>query len=205
MIGPSVHEYIFIRACIFFLHWVAPLSVLYTLVTFVLQIHHYRFFWLLEAFIVAETAFYFLIYLPRKNYLQTPATHPSAPPREERRRLFRTCHENVPDPENYLSKWFLDAPLSEIKRDNVKDFLRWAFLNKEDVDPKDDEELDEYVNEFEQLFNIKFEPGRGNARCLTLTVNPVDMLHRSILWYLVRPESFPISCHPSIQFSCHAL
>src|SRR6266536_6378468 len=122
MIGTSTGEYIFIRFCIFFLHWITPLSVFYCLVTFIFQIPHYRTFWILETLITAEAAFYLVVYLPRKYYLQAPAAHPTHS-REERQTLFRICHENVPDPMRYLSKWFLDAPLSEIKRDNVKDFL----------------------------------------------------------------------------------
>ncbi|KAH6704347.1 hypothetical protein BKA61DRAFT_618412, partial [Leptodontidium sp. MPI-SDFR-AT-0119] len=51
----------------------------------------------------------------------------------------------IPNPERYLSKWFLDAPASEIKRDNVKDFSRWAFFNTGEPDPVDDKELEEYL------------------------------------------------------------
>ena len=185
MIGTSTKDYIFIRACIFLLHWIAPISVVYCLVTFIFKISHYRTFWVLETFIVAETAFYLFLYLPRARYLQAAATHPAPLPRQERYKLFRLCHENVPDPDNYLSKWFLDAPLSEIKRENVKDFLRWAFLNKQEADPGDEEELDQYIGELEELFGLRFEKGRGRAKCLLLTIDPVDMLHRSITWYLV--------------------
>jgi hypothetical protein len=73
----------------------------------------------------------------------------------------------------------LNAPLSEIKRDNVKDFFLWAFFNTGEHDPVDGEELDEYVGE------RKIEPGRGSARCMRLTVDKVDMLHRSLTWYMV--------------------
>ncbi|KAK2470050.1 hypothetical protein H9L39_18198 [Fusarium oxysporum f. sp. albedinis] len=30
----------------------------------------------------------------------------------------------------------------------------------------------------------KLEPGRGNAKCLRLTLDKVEMLHRSLTWYL---------------------
>jgi hypothetical protein len=49
----------------------------------------------------------------------------------------------------------------------------------------DDEELDEYVREMEKLLGQKVEPGRGNAKCLRLTLKKVNMLHRSLTWYLV--------------------
>jgi hypothetical protein len=67
--------------------------------------------------------FYLFIYLPRKAYLQRPATHPTNACREDRRKLFRRCHESIPDSRRSLAKWFLDAPRAEIKRENVKDFF----------------------------------------------------------------------------------
>lgn len=52
-------------------------------------------------------------------------------------------------------------------------------------DPAYDEELEEYTRETEELLGRKFEDGRGNAKCLRLTLEQVDMLHRSLIWYLV--------------------
>lgn len=79
----------------------------------------------------------------------------------------------------------MDAPASEIKWENVKEFFRWAFLNTRVPNTVDDEELDEYVKEMEKLLGRRIEPGRGNAKCLRLTLENVDMLHRSLTWYLV--------------------
>ena len=185
MIGTTIWDYIFIRSCIFFLHWITPLSILYCLAIYLVRPSPFHVSWALEACVAFETAFYFLVYLPRKYYLQTAATHPIPVSREHRRLLFQRCHENIPDPERYLSKWFLNAPLSEIKRDNVKDFFLWAFFNTGEHDPVDDEELDEYVGEMEKLLERKIEPGRGSASCMRLTVDKVDMLHRSLTWYMV--------------------
>lgn len=192
MIGTSTTEYIFIRCCILLLHWITPLSILYCIAAFIFGTPPYRAFWILQAFATAEAAFYFLVYLPRKRYLQAPAIHPTALPRDERYRLFRNCFENVPDPQSYLSKWFLDAPRSDIKRDNIKEFLRWAFLNGEEPQAEDDQELEGYVDEFETLLGVKFPQGRGPAKCLSLTINPVDMMRRSLAWYLVSLKSLQI-------------
>ena len=134
---------------------------------------------------LAETAFYLLVYLPRKYQLQHAATHPTLLSRADRRQLFELCHNTVPDPEQYLSKWFKMAPRSEIKRDNVKEFFCWAFLNKGDYGPEDDEELEEYVDKMEYLLGRKLDSGRGKAECLKLTLDKVAMLHRSLTWYLV--------------------
>lgn len=183
MIGTSFWEYVFIRICIFFLNLVAPVSVLYSATIAVIRPPFYlpR---VVETWLALEAAFYFIVYLPRKAYLQRAARHPETPSSDHRRKLFRRCHDNIPDPNRYLTKWFLDAPLAEIKRENVKEFYRWAFCNTGEPDPAYEDEVEEYVGEMERLLGRHLEPGRGNAKCLRLTLDNVDMLHRSLTWYL---------------------
>lgn len=185
MIGETTGEYIFIRICIFFLHYIAPLSILYTFIVLTFRPSSYRVPWALELWVLAETGFFFLVYLPRRYQLQHAATHPPNLRPEDRLALFNLCHENVPDPESYLSKWFLGAPASEIKRENVKEFFRWAFLNTGDINPEDDAEIEDYVVRMEKLLGREFEAGRGNAKPLRLSLDKVDMLHRSLTWYMV--------------------
>ncbi|KAI1081476.1 hypothetical protein F5B20DRAFT_66553 [Whalleya microplaca] len=183
MIGTSVWDYVFIRTCIFFLHLVAPLSVLYLVTSLFIPLP-FGIPRVLEVWIALEAAFYLVVYLPRKAYLQRATTHPVPPCREDRRKLFRRCHSTIPDLDRYLTKWFQDAPAAEIKRENIKDFFRWAFLNTGELDSGHEEELDEYVGELEKMLGRELEPGRGNAKCLRLTLDEVDMLHRSLTWYL---------------------
>jgi len=140
---------------------------------------------IIETIAIAETLFFLCVYLPYSIYLQNEAVHPPPPAREERQELFRLCNENIEDPEAYLQKWFLGAPLSEIKRENVKDFLLWAFFNRGGPPGDDDEELEEYVFATEKLLGKPIQEGRGNAKCLRLTLDRVDMLHRSLVWYIV--------------------
>ncbi|PTB61710.1 hypothetical protein BBK36DRAFT_1131147 [Trichoderma citrinoviride] len=182
MIGIYAWDYVCIRTCIFFLHLIAPLSVTYSLVSCLIHspfhIPH-----MLEVWLNLEAVFYLLVYLPRKNYLQRVVTYPTAG-RDDRRRLFWRCHSKIPDPDRYLTKWFRDAPVAEIKRENVKDFFRWAFPNSGEPGPAYDEELEQYIGEMEKLLGRKLELGRGNAQCLRLTLDKVEMLHRSLIWYL---------------------
>ena len=185
MIGTSLWDYVFIRSCILFLHSIAPLSILYSIAIPFLRPTSYPLPWYFEAWMLAETAFYTLVYLPRKYLLQHAATHPTLLSRADRRHLFDLCHDTISDPEQYLSKWFKKAPRSEIKRDNLKEFFCWGFLNKGDYGPEDDEELDEYVEKMEVLLGRQLESGRGKAECLKLTLDKVAMLHRSLFWYLV--------------------
>jgi hypothetical protein len=200
MIGTSLLEYVFIRACILGLQSVAPLSIVYCLI-WVVSCH-------LELpiiigtplpfkiWVLAEVFFYVFVNLIYREKLQYEAMHPPAPPRKERKRLFELCNSNIPDPEAYLNKWFLGAPIDEIKRENVKDFFLWAFFNRDGPPGKDDEELEEYMLATEILLGRKIEKGRGNAVCLRLTIDGVSIFHRSILWYLVslwHPNEFTYS------------
>lgn len=184
MINNSPASYAFIRTCIFFLHYIAPLSAAYCVTVLVLRPATYRIPLVLEIWAIAETAFFALIYAPRSIVLQRAATHPELLPREQRRELFKLCLDSVEDPEKYLSGWMRGAPASEIKRENVKEFLCWAFLNKGDHSPEDDDELEEYADRTELRLGRKLESGRGNAVSLRVTVDRFQSLHRSLLWYL---------------------
>ncbi|KAF5974756.1 hypothetical protein FBULB1_7627 [Fusarium bulbicola] len=207
MAGTSLWDYIFMRTSIFVLHLIAPLSIVVSLalslVTLPFQIPSP-----LKAWFILEALFYIFIYLPLNSHLQKPANHPTAPCRADRQRLFQQCHDNILDAGHYLRRWFRDAPEHEIKRENVKDFFRWGFLNMEDCDSTYDDELEEYIEELEDLLGRKLEPGRGDAKCLRMTLDKVEMLHRSLTWYLLLPNiALSILHHfsASASESSHAL
>lgn len=202
MIGTSSWDYVFIRSCIFVLHFIAPLNTFYCVAILLIRPSTYRIHWVLEIWAVAEALFFILIYWPRYCVLQHAATHPPLRSRESRRELFQLCHEWVVDPERYLSMWFKGAPSSQIRRENVKEFFCWAFLDKSNYGIHDDEELEEYADKMEALLGRKLPPGRGNAISLRLTMDKVKMLHRSLLWYLV---SFWLSMSETPIDSCRAM
>jgi hypothetical protein len=141
---------------------------------------------LIEYWAIAEALFYVAFYLYRTYYLQLPALHPPVPSLEQRQELVSRCLHNIPDHERYISKWFLGAPLNDIKRENVKDFFRWAFLNSAIEDPANDAELEGYVEKVEQTIGTEFPPGRSNVKCLRLSIDNANILHRSLIWYFVR-------------------
>jgi hypothetical protein len=188
MIGTSTFDFYFIRTCIIGLHYLTPLCILYCIITVALYsigAARYPVPVVIELTAVAETLFYLLAYLQYRARLQREALHPPMLSSPERRKLFNLCNENIPDPEAYLCKWFLGAPLGEIKRENVKDFFLWAFFNRGGPPGGDDEELEEYIEAMEELLGRKIEPGRGSAQCFRLTFDRVDMLHRSLIWYWI--------------------
>ncbi|TVY55684.1 hypothetical protein LCER1_G002760 [Lachnellula cervina] len=187
MIGTSRAEFYFIRVCVVGLHYLAPLAILYCVLNIILhgfKAATYRFPLIIESIAIAETLFFFCVYIPYSVYLQREAVHPPAPTREERKELFQLCNDNIADPEAYFRKWFLGAPLSEIKRENVKEFFLWAFFNRGGPPGEDNEELEEYVSATEKLLGRPLEEGTGDAKCLRTTLDRVGMLHRSLVWYI---------------------
>jgi hypothetical protein len=193
MIGTSRVEYWFIRLCIVGLHYLAPLCLVYCALIVILYGFRTAFTsplpLIVDSIAIVESLFFLLIYLPYRNYLQREAVHPPVPSRAERAELFYLCNENIADCEQYLQRWFLGADPKEIKRENVKEFLLWAFFNRDGPPGDDDDELEGYVTATEKLLGRPIENGRGNSECLRLTLDRVDMLHRSLIWYCV---SLPI-------------
>lgn len=191
MIGTSTIEYIILRACILFLHNIAPTSLLYSapfLVSFLLDQnpYAYRLPFLIEVWLLSEAAFYTIVFLPYKSYLQRAAIHPEPLSQEERAKLFACCNMNVSDPEKYISRWLLGAKANDIKRENLKEFIRWAFWNAGDVLERDEDEVEDYVRALEKLLGRNIPPGKGSAKSLRLTLDKVNCFHRSLFWYLVR-------------------
>ena len=185
MIGTSFKEYVFIRICIFILHYWAPLLIAGLILTLIIDHNAHQVTTLLEALSIAEVIFYVLVYIPKYRAFQKPARHPPLLSFEDRRKAFNQGIDSVVDGDGYLSKWFGEAPLSEIRRENVKEFLCWAFLDKAVWGPAEEEELEGYCDKVEEMLGRKLEPGRGIAAPLRLTIDPVNMLHRPLLWYLI--------------------
>ncbi|KAE9366733.1 hypothetical protein N431DRAFT_515263 [Stipitochalara longipes BDJ] len=166
MIGTSTAEHIFIRSCILFLHNIAPASLFYCLLLYLLPT---------ALSVYVYLPFFTIFFLPYKYHLQRPAIHPELPSREERAKLFKRCNTT-----------FLGAEEGHIKRENVKEFIRWAFLNAGQAENEDEDkgEVEGYVDAMEKLLGRDIPLGKVSAKGLRLTVDKVDCLHRSLLWYL---------------------
>lgn len=201
LVGNSRPEYIVTRLAIWGLRFVAPASIAYSALVF-LQLGQglLQTRWLapLHIWMFSEASFYLVVYLPFRAYLQRPAVHPPPVGRPERQNLLDRIKDNVADPELYLSEWFMNAKIEDIKRENLKEFFAWSFMNESPQSISDDEdaELDDYVDQLERRFGWRFESGKGSAKSLRGTFDPVPMQHRPLLWYGVsrtRPFSNCIS------------
>lgn len=143
---------------------------------------------ILTSLLLAEALFYVLLYRPQlRRAATTEAAYPKALIKAERQALFRQCVAHAHDPALYLRGWFLNAPLDDIRRDNVREFLLWAFFetHEEAAAAAHAAELDGYVATLEDRIGRRFAPGRGTARSLRLTLEPVTTAYRSLAWYMV--------------------
>lgn len=191
LVGNSKPAYAFTRSVVWALRIVAPASIAYSAIILLQPGHgllRTRRLVPLHVWVFGEAFFYFGIYLQRRAYLQSGAFHPVSPDRSQRERLVQRIKDNVADLESYLSKWFLNAKIEDIKRENLKEFFAWALFNEcpEDFSDDDDAEMDGYIDQMERAFGRHFEEGRGSAVSLRLTIDPVPMQHRPLLWYGVR-------------------
>ncbi|KAK1830133.1 Alpha/Beta hydrolase protein [Podospora conica] len=136
--------------------------------------------------LLLEIAFVAFIYRPHKARLARLADHPPPLTHPERLALFERCVANIPNWERYLLVWFLDADPSEIKRDNVRDFVLWAFFDRDasgDETPDDEEQIEVLLRRIESVLGRELPPGRGSASPLRLTIDPVLIRYHSVIWY----------------------
>lgn len=220
IIGDSLRELVFIRIAIFLLHYSIPvgLALLVALqcTTGVIS------WWLwpgaepgpsslsrllaatVAAIVALDSAFALAVYLPYKRRAERrTALYPPTLSPDQRRKLFDACFDNIPDCEAYLRGWFLGADMRDIRRDNVHEFLTWAFFDRDSsaasltgaydppLDQEEEAELQGYLNEIDSRLRaassdgVGLLPGHGPARSLRLSIDEVHMRFRSFIWYLI--------------------
>ncbi|OTB02966.1 hypothetical protein M426DRAFT_61308 [Hypoxylon sp. CI-4A] len=196
MIGTSTPEYVLIRICIFAVQYTTPLCI--ACLALLAAYHrgdqgpsalssHPLVSAVLLGYCLLDALYAVFLYLPHLRRLKEEARHPPPLTPSQRSALFHRCFDNVPETRRYLQMWFLGADESEIRRDNVRDFILWAFFDRRPgtESPEDDAELEGYLEEIERRLGHKLEPGRGKAEGLRLTLDEVETRYRSVAWYLV--------------------
>ncbi|KAJ3871472.1 hypothetical protein F5051DRAFT_362537 [Lentinula edodes] len=181
MLGQSLPEYIFILSSISLLRLVAPLSFLY--LSYCLYTKSITPWWLF-LFALLEACFYLFVYRPRKSALQKSIYTPPPLTRAQRHALFLRCSKPIAG-SRYPLGWFTSP---NIKRQNVVEWILWALFSAtpETAQESWEEEIEEYVKKVEELLGMKLEQGRVDATsALRLTLDPVKMVHRPLIWYLV--------------------
>lgn len=134
-----------------------------------------------------ESAFFSLVYLPRKRFLQKPANHPVLT-REQRKELVRKCLGSLgSDDFQALSAWFNCVPVHSVNRENFVEWLYWAIFSSTVEDGEEFlSEVEEYMAEMEQPGGITLTPGyTTKIKPIRVTIDPVRTTHRPLAWYLL--------------------
>ncbi|KAJ4490422.1 hypothetical protein J3R30DRAFT_3277708 [Lentinula aciculospora] len=201
MLGSTIHEYAFIRACITLLRLVAPASLIYLsscIYTKSFTLNSATPSWIF-AIALFEASFYVFVYRPRKKTLQKVCSIYTAPPlnRQQRETLFHQCSQPVSLPQDsdstYPLGWFSSPNL---KRENLVEWILWALFScspeqagtyaHEHVQGEWKDEIDGYVKNIEELLGMKVEEGHTEkTTSLRLTLDPVKMVHRPLIWYMI--------------------
>ena len=186
MLNDNWPHYLLIRLVILVFQWIAPACVGYTAWNVTQSWPEWPINTIFQAWTAAETAFFVIFVAFYRSYLQRPALHPPPRSKEERQALFAKVRAEVHDPEKYFRGWFLGAKVEDIGRDDVKDFLNWSFWDgRADIahNSADEEEVCEYISKVEKMMRVPFRIGKCNATSLQLTLDPVEMECRTLLWY----------------------
>ncbi|EJF66356.1 hypothetical protein DICSQDRAFT_166050 [Dichomitus squalens LYAD-421 SS1] len=184
MLGRSLPEYVFIRLSIFALQLITPLSIAYMCASWYYK--HALYSPWIAIYAGLEASFYLLVFVPRNRLLQKAATHPPLPSREEREALFAKCFAQLRD-ETYATGWFYFADSKLIRRENLLDWLSWAFFgtHPDGLHEEWAEEIEGYLRNIEQLLGHKTEDGRDHTvRAIKVSLDPVVTAYRPLLWYL---------------------
>ncbi|RKU41296.1 hypothetical protein DL546_002530 [Coniochaeta pulveracea] len=124
--------------------------------------------------VVSELVFYIFLYRRHLHRIKDDAEHPAPLTRTQREELFETCMVNIPDAEEYLRQWFLGAPLGDIGRDNVREFILWAFFDRHDA-----------TDGKRPIQGPGPEDGDVTDELESYIAHAVEQKRRSLLWYVI--------------------
>lgn len=186
----------FIRVSILLLRAVAPLSTGYCIG----RLTGWRppilsgVLYAVDAYAGSEVAFYFVCRL-RRWWLNRPAPqHTLKFSPEERKELFSRTWEATPNPRGYISLWFKGVPIEDLCREDVKDWISWRMWNEIKRSPVNEDELEDYLLLTERVLNWKFPSGRSTHTSMAVTFEPLPIVHRPLVWYVVS-----LSKHPKLE------
>ena len=75
--------------------------------------------------------------------------------------------------------------MEALHREDVKDWLAWRGWNILHRAKEDEAELDHYLQRTEDVLGLSFKPGSGPYDSMRVTVDPVRMQHRPLLYYIL--------------------
>ncbi|KAL2061798.1 hypothetical protein VTL71DRAFT_7176 [Oculimacula yallundae] len=188
MLPSSRGTLIFSRIFAWYFQSIAPLSITYCSLALFDLLPFARLPTGLELWLLAESLFYLVVYLPMSHAVHGLALEVDTSDRKQRRDLFNKCISTITDPVRYVSLWHRGAPIESIGRENVKEWICWAFLDIGVGGPDEEDELEGYVDLMESKLprDIKFQPGKNaDVQSLRFSLDPVNISHKPLLFYIL--------------------
>lgn len=184
MIGKSFPELVFIRLAIACIRLVTPLSIAYLAAD--CYIGRILVSPVLALYALAEALFYSAVFCPRRIRMQKAAAHPPPMSRTERKELFDKCAQMMTA--QSTEGWFSQSSLSRIQQGNVIEWLLWALFSTDAGHNLGEweEELNSYISVFATIVGYPLDTGsNGELKTMRLTLDPVVMIHRPLIWYMI--------------------
>ncbi|KAG4439499.1 hypothetical protein IFR05_005035 [Cadophora sp. M221] len=188
MLPSSRGTLIFSRVFAWYFRCIAPLSITYYFLATFNLLPFTRILSGLEVWLLAESLFYLAVYLPMSYAVHGLALKVDSSDRNQRRDLFSKCISTITDPVRYVSLWHRGASIESIGRENIKEWICWAFLDIGVGGPDQDDELEEYVDMMEKILpgGMKFRSGKNPAvQTLRFSLDPVNISHKPLLFYVL--------------------
>ncbi len=145
----------------------------------------------LSAFITiwSSSEIIFLIY---QSYLYSIIQHkPSVPHLTsiERDQIVSKSLSNIKNLEKTLTKWFMDRPIENINRQNITNWLAFAFYSKHFQELNNDEhqEIKSLIDKLEINHQLKFTDNELNDKISYMKhiLDPVRIIFRPLVFYIV--------------------
>ena len=185
MLDDTWPQYLFLRFVILVFQYLGPSCLVYSTWIVYNSWPQWSVTSAFRGWCAAESLF-LLFFLWYRIHLQREAVHPPLRSKRKRKALFTKVRSEIRDPEKFFGGWFRGAKVEDIGREEMKNLLSWSFWDgRADVTPGgvDEEEMNYYLNKVEKMMRIPFKPGRGTAKPLMLTLDPIVMECRTLLWY----------------------
>jgi len=183
------YMYLFIKPLIYPFIYLINYPSIYTFSSIVITI------WM-----IIETIFFpYYIYMFNKLQSINHNLNHKGSTKENRKKLVTNCFNALVDASSsqqessiYIRKvlegYFLDIPMEKIGRDNLAEWMSWAFFGKDFKTLSNDEREEnyEYVSFAENLMMIKLSDGYiSNLKAARLTLDPLFATQRPFFFYLV--------------------
>jgi hypothetical protein len=89
---------------------------------------------------------------------------------------------------DFLSRWFHGAPVVDIRRENLEEWIAWSFFYRDAAtfSPADRAELTSLTDHAETLLRHRFPPGHSSSvRSIRLSLDPLRATQRPLVHYAV--------------------